>query len=92
MATNTPFYPGDTRWTYFKRWVWLMWDEYWSPFGPKHCGQYMLELTANAPTAVAPGFAGGGPAAVATSAVADIGETVESDAALDAKIADLLKA
>ena len=45
MATNTPFYPGDTRWTYFKRWVWLMWDEYWSPFGPKHCGQYICEAT-----------------------------------------------
>jgi hypothetical protein len=43
MAINTPKYPGDTRWAYFKRVCWLTWDNYLSPFGPKHSTQWINE-------------------------------------------------
>ena len=45
MTTNTPFYPGDTRWSYIKRWAWLMWVQYWSPLGSGVSTQYVCGVT-----------------------------------------------
>lgn len=45
MVTCTPRYRNDEWWRVWWRSLWLFWDEYASPWGPKLGRQYIDEFT-----------------------------------------------